>query len=299
MIQSYRLHLLFSRYESFYFYSCTKRYRFILCTLFDWFFFLNYRKYTYGQIKQDGQTHRQLPRRMMMIQKDSKMLTRRCPIRFFTRTISPKQRMTLISTITVPLLSTRLSVVNIGLILTIIPKFRLIHCLVEVIVELLWVFFATKTSVYTHWLLKIFLFFFYLKQTIKLSFDFPFYGHKVRNITIATGGFLYTGEYVHSWLAATQYIAPLMANFDTTISNESKVKYADNGKGASFYLVFFFLQYALLYLSFLSFRVELLALFILSLDPHPYFSQRILKTLLSKLDFFFFPKKYNEKKKMI
>ncbi|XP_076642625.1 plexin domain containing lethal (1) G0289 [Halictus rubicundus] len=65
--------------------------------------------------------------------------------------------------------------------------------------------------------------------TVKLKFDFPFYGHKVRNITIATGGFLYTGEYVHSWLAATQYIAPLMANFDTRMSNESFVKYADNG----------------------------------------------------------------------
>ncbi|XP_043283105.1 plexin domain-containing protein 2 [Venturia canescens] len=65
--------------------------------------------------------------------------------------------------------------------------------------------------------------------TVKLKFDFPFYGHKVRNITIATGGFLYTGEYVHSWLAATQYIAPLMANFDTRISNDSWVKYADNG----------------------------------------------------------------------
>ncbi|XP_076162249.1 plexin domain containing lethal (1) G0289 [Ptiloglossa arizonensis] len=65
--------------------------------------------------------------------------------------------------------------------------------------------------------------------TVKLKFDFPFYGHKVRNITIATGGFLYTGEYVHSWLAATQYIAPLMANFDTRLSNESFVKYADSG----------------------------------------------------------------------
>lgn len=65
--------------------------------------------------------------------------------------------------------------------------------------------------------------------TVKLKFDFPFYGHKVRNITIATGGFLYTGEYVHVWLAATQYIAPLMANFDTRLSNESFVKYADNG----------------------------------------------------------------------
>lgn len=65
---------------------------------------------------------------------------------------------------------------------------------------------------------------------MKLSFDFPFYGHLVRNVTIATGGFLYTGEYVHSWLAATQYIAPLMANFDTSISNDSYVKYVDNGK---------------------------------------------------------------------
>lgn len=66
-------------------------------------------------------------------------------------------------------------------------------------------------------------------STVKLSFDFPFYGHMVRNVTIATGGFLYTGEYVHSWLAATQYIAPLMANFDTRLSNNSYVKYADNG----------------------------------------------------------------------
>ena len=61
------------------------------------------------------------------------------------------------------------------------------------------------------------------------SFSFPFYGHEVRNITIATGGFLYTGDYVHSWLAATQYIAPLMANFDTSSSPDSKIRYADNG----------------------------------------------------------------------
>ena len=60
--------------------------------------------------------------------------------------------------------------------------------------------------------------------------SFPFYGHDVRNITIATGGFLYTGDYVHSWLAATQYIAPLMANFDTSSSPNSKIRYADNGK---------------------------------------------------------------------
>lgn len=62
-----------------------------------------------------------------------------------------------------------------------------------------------------------------------MSFNFIFYGHIIKNVTIATGGFLYTGDYVHSWLAATQYIAPLMANFDTSISNESYIKYWDNG----------------------------------------------------------------------
>ncbi|XP_015928497.1 plexin domain-containing protein 1 isoform X2 [Parasteatoda tepidariorum] len=65
--------------------------------------------------------------------------------------------------------------------------------------------------------------------TVVLTFDFPFYGHPLRNITIATGGFIYMGDYMHSWLAATQYIAPLMANFDTSLSNESTVRYCDNG----------------------------------------------------------------------
>ncbi|XP_022913556.1 plexin domain-containing protein 2 [Onthophagus taurus] len=65
--------------------------------------------------------------------------------------------------------------------------------------------------------------------TVKLNFDFPFYGHMIRNVTVATGGFIYTGDYVHSWLAATQYIAPLMANFDTSLSNDSYIKILDNG----------------------------------------------------------------------
>jgi len=66
--------------------------------------------------------------------------------------------------------------------------------------------------------------------TINLKFKFPFYGHEVENITIATGGFLYTGDYVHSWLAATQYIAPLMANFDTSNNQHAKIRYLDDGK---------------------------------------------------------------------
>ncbi|MFH4979130.1 hypothetical protein AB6A40_005839 [Gnathostoma spinigerum] len=63
----------------------------------------------------------------------------------------------------------------------------------------------------------------------KIQFDFPFYGHRMRNLTIATGGFCYIGDQSHSWLAATQYIAPLMANFDTQAAN-STIMYADDGE---------------------------------------------------------------------
>ncbi|XP_006638326.3 plexin domain-containing protein 1 isoform X2 [Lepisosteus oculatus] len=65
---------------------------------------------------------------------------------------------------------------------------------------------------------------------VALSFDFPFYGHYLRQITIATGGFIFTGEITHRMLTATQYIAPLMANFDPSYSRNSTVQYCDNGK---------------------------------------------------------------------
>ncbi|KAL6103166.1 plxdc1 [Pungitius sinensis] len=70
------------------------------------------------------------------------------------------------------------------------------------------------------------------KQAVKvaLSFDFPFYGHYLRQITIATGGFIFTGDITHRMLTATQYIAPLMANFDPSYSKESTVQYLDNGE---------------------------------------------------------------------
>uniref|UniRef100_A0A3Q0SEY0 Plexin domain containing 2b n=1 Tax=Amphilophus citrinellus TaxID=61819 RepID=A0A3Q0SEY0_AMPCI len=64
---------------------------------------------------------------------------------------------------------------------------------------------------------------------VNLSFDFPFYGHYLREITVATGGFIYTGDVVHRMLTATQYIAPLMANFDPSLSRNSTVIYSDNG----------------------------------------------------------------------
>uniref|UniRef100_A0A6Q2XUU7 PSI domain-containing protein n=1 Tax=Esox lucius TaxID=8010 RepID=A0A6Q2XUU7_ESOLU len=64
---------------------------------------------------------------------------------------------------------------------------------------------------------------------VNLSFDFPFYGHFLRDLTVATGGFIYTGDVVHRMLTATQYIAPLMANFDPSVSRNSTVIYFDNG----------------------------------------------------------------------
>uniref|UniRef100_A0A672GSK1 Plexin domain containing 1 n=1 Tax=Salarias fasciatus TaxID=181472 RepID=A0A672GSK1_SALFA len=70
------------------------------------------------------------------------------------------------------------------------------------------------------------------KQAVRLalSFDFPFYGHYLRQITIATGGFIFTGDVTHRMLTATQYIAPLMANFDPSYSKDSTVQYLDNGE---------------------------------------------------------------------
>ncbi|KAI1704506.1 plexin domain-containing protein [Ditylenchus destructor] len=62
---------------------------------------------------------------------------------------------------------------------------------------------------------------------VKLNFRFPFYGHELKNMTIATGGFIYVGDQTHSWLAATQYIAPLMAYFDT-LSNDSAIIYGSS-----------------------------------------------------------------------
>ncbi|XP_058488075.1 plexin domain-containing protein 2-like isoform X2 [Solea solea] len=66
-------------------------------------------------------------------------------------------------------------------------------------------------------------------ERVNLSFDFPFYGHILKEITVTSGGFIYTGEIIHRLLTATQYIAPLMANFDPSLSKNSTVFYFDNG----------------------------------------------------------------------
>ncbi|OCT62102.1 hypothetical protein XELAEV_18043186mg [Xenopus laevis] len=62
-----------------------------------------------------------------------------------------------------------------------------------------------------------------------LSFDFPFYGHPLRQVTVATGGFIFMGDVLHRMLTATQYVAPLMANFNPSYSKNSTISYRDNG----------------------------------------------------------------------
>uniref|UniRef100_A0A3P8W3V8 Plexin domain containing 2a n=1 Tax=Cynoglossus semilaevis TaxID=244447 RepID=A0A3P8W3V8_CYNSE len=66
-------------------------------------------------------------------------------------------------------------------------------------------------------------------ERVNLSFGFPFYGHILKEVTVTTGGFIYTGDLIHRLLTATQYIAPLMANFDPSLSRNSSVFYIDNG----------------------------------------------------------------------
>lgn len=48
--------------------------------------------------------------------------------------------------------------------------------------------------------------------------------------TLFSLGFIFTGEITHRMLTATQYIAPLMANFDPSFSRNSTVCYLDNGE---------------------------------------------------------------------
>ncbi|XP_062577377.1 plexin domain-containing protein 1-like [Saccostrea cucullata] len=64
---------------------------------------------------------------------------------------------------------------------------------------------------------------------VNLNFEFRFYGNNVTKIYIANSGFLSMAQFPHQYLTATQYIAPLMANFDPTISEGSNIFYKDFG----------------------------------------------------------------------
>ncbi|KAL0851726.1 hypothetical protein ABMA28_000045 [Loxostege sticticalis] len=58
---------------------------------------------------------------------------------------------------------------------------------------------------------------------MKLPFDFPFYGHQLADITVCTGGYVFTGATSQLWLAQDQSISPLMANFDVSLDDSSSV----------------------------------------------------------------------------
>ncbi|CAM9683532.1 unnamed protein product [Lampetra planeri] len=64
---------------------------------------------------------------------------------------------------------------------------------------------------------------------VNLSFAFPYYGHDLHSVTLATGGFIFVGVVKYRMITLTQYIAPLMANFAPSLSDNSTVKYYDNG----------------------------------------------------------------------
>lgn len=53
-------------------------------------------------------------------------------------------------------------------------------------------------------------------------------------------GFIFTGEITHRMLTATQYIAPLMANFDPSFSRNSTVCYLDNGECSQLDIIWVF-----------------------------------------------------------
>ena len=61
---------------------------------------------------------------------------------------------------------------------------------------------------------------------IDITFTMPFYGHNVNRLQLTTSGFIYMGPLLHPFLTHSQYVAPLMANFDTKAIN-SKILYKE------------------------------------------------------------------------
>lgn len=59
--------------------------------------------------------------------------------------------------------------------------------------------------------------------SMPLKMDFMYYGMPLQNVTITTGGFIYTGTVRHPKLTVTQYIAPFMGEFNPGASNYSNV----------------------------------------------------------------------------
>ncbi|XP_068742567.1 plexin domain-containing protein 1-like [Montipora capricornis] len=70
----------------------------------------------------------------------------------------------------------------------------------------------------------------YLKKaTLKLSFKFPYYGHYLDRVVLTTGGFLYMDVYNTQLMTEVQYLAPLMAYFNSKLGGDSQVLTLDDG----------------------------------------------------------------------
>lgn len=67
----------------------------------------------------------------------------------------------------------------------------------------------------------------HLQKALMRLFDFEY---DVLLPIVLLAGFIFMGDVIHRMLTATQYIAPLMANFNPGYSRNSTVKYFDNGE---------------------------------------------------------------------
>ena len=60
----------------------------------------------------------------------------------------------------------------------------------------------------------------YLKaDTVKLKFPFHFYGNMIKSVVVTTGGFLGVGPIFHAHTHMVHYVAPLMANFNPSMTS--------------------------------------------------------------------------------
>ena len=63
-----------------------------------------------------------------------------------------------------------------------------------------------------------------------LKFSFPYYGHMVRNVVITSDGFINIGSVYHAYAPMVHYVAPLMFDFDSIASNDTKVYIGSNNE---------------------------------------------------------------------
>ena len=69
------------------------------------------------------------------------------------------------------------------------------------------------------------------KSNLFLEYHNLFLDMSIFNLYLLFLGFIYMSPFLHQWLTATQYVAPLMANFDTSLGgNMSSIMWFNTGK---------------------------------------------------------------------